>query len=408
MEVILDIMSLGMSYRKVNGEIYFRERTGIFRVADELARGLVKSPDIEVDFISPHYPSQSSQYIKDENFSKKSIAFPTIKHRAINKIKSITGNNKALNSILPSTSITSLVSKADIYHSPFFPILEEVSESQTIKSFLTVHDLIPILYPEYFENERNPLVKIAIQSNQKDGYYFCVSNSTKNDLCNYFSISPDRVFVTPLAASKARFFKCVNTTEIETVKAKYQLRDKQYFLSLSTLEPRKNIDHIIRCFIKLIQEEHLNDVYLVLAGTKGWDFDKIFNEIENASALKERIILTGYVADEDLAFLYSGALAFIYTSFYEGFGLPPLEAMQCGTPVITSNTSSLPEVVGDAGILVDPRDADTLCSAMLNIYSNTELREKMSNDSTAQAEKFSWDNFIQSNLYGYQKALANG
>ncbi len=407
MEVILDVMSLGVSYRKVNGEIYLRDRTGIFRVADELARGLVKSPNINVDFISPHYPSQSSRYIKDENISKKSIAFPTIKHRVINKIKSITGNNNVLNSILPSTSINALVNRADIYHSPFFPILEEVTQSKSIKSFLTVHDLIPILYPQYFENEKNPLVKIAIQSNQKDGYFFCVSNSTKNDLCNYFSINPDRVFVTPLAASKERFFKCVNTIEIETVKAKYQLRDKQYFLSLSTLEPRKNIDHTIRCFIKLIQEEHLNDVYLVLAGIKGWDFDKIFNEIENASMLKSRIILTGYVADEDLAFLYSGALAFIYTSFYEGFGLPPLEAMQCGTPVITSNTSSLPEVVGDAGILVDVRDTDTLCSAMLNIYSDSDLREKMSNSSIAQAEKFSWNKFLKSNVDGYKKALEN-
>ncbi|MVN21125.1 glycosyltransferase family 4 protein [Mucilaginibacter arboris] len=401
MKIILDIMALGASYLNDS------RRTGVFRVANELTKGLVNSSDCDVSFISPHYPSESSQYLLNEYISKKPISYPTIKDRIINKIKISIGNNKIIETILPSTNINTLVKKADIYHSPFFPVLEEVTANQKIQSFLTVHDLIPIIYPEYFENNTNPLVKAAILSNQKKGWYFCVSDSTKNDLCEYFSIDPERVFVTPLAASKTRFFKCTNTKEIETVKAKYNLSDKQYFLSLSTLEPRKNIDHIIRCFIKLIQEEHLNDVYLVLAGTKGWDFDKIFNEIENASAIKSKIILTGYVADEDLAFLYSGALAFVYMSFYEGFGLPPLEAMQCGTPVIVSNTSSLPEVVGSAGLLIDPRDTNTLCSAMLNVYGNSALREKMSVDSLVQAGKFSWDNFLKSNVDGYKQVLEN-
>jgi glycosyltransferase involved in cell wall biosynthesis len=140
-------------------------------------------------------------------------------------------------------------------------------------------------------------------------------------------------------------------------------------------------------------------------GTKGWDFDKIFQELSNLPTLKERVIITGYVADEDLAALYSGAMAFVYPSFYEGFGLPPLEAMQCGVPVITSNTSSLPEVVGDAGIMVAPTDADALCQSMLNLYASSDLRSKMSFKSIEQAKKFSWQNCTEQTIGAYQLAL---
>ena len=116
--------------------------------------------------------------------------------------------------------------------------------------------------------------------------------------------------------------------------------------------------------------------------------------------------MTGYVPDKDLAPLYSGAMMFVYPSFYEGFGLPPLEAMQCGVPVITSNTSSLPEVVGEAGMMVDPQDADELCQAMLKIYNSAEVRQKMSVDSLAQAQKFSWKRCAEQTIDTYKAAKA--
>ena len=163
----------------------------------------------------------------------------------------------------------------------------------------------------------------------------------------------------------------------------------------------------IKCFSRLAQDNALNDLSLVLVGTKGWAFDPIFKEIAANPKIRDRIIVTGYVDDKYLAPLYSGAMMFVYPSFYEGFGLPPLEAMQCGVPVITSNTSSLPEVVGKAGIMIDPEDADALCQAMLTIYDSTEVRQKMSADSLAQASKFSWQKCAEQTINAYKASITN-
>ncbi|HTP65773.1 MAG TPA: glycosyltransferase family 1 protein, partial [Geobacteraceae bacterium] len=135
------------------------------------------------------------------------------------------------------------------------------------------------------------------------------------------------------------------------------------------------------------------------------DYDKIFAELARHDFSRERVIVTGYVADEDLAALYSGAIAFVYPSLYEGFGLPPLEAMQCGVPVITSNTSSLPEVVGDSGILVDPRDADALCAAMLSLYKDSDRREMLAQSALQRAAEFSWKRCVDETVRAYKNSL---
>ncbi len=179
--------------------------------------------------------------------------------------------------------------------------------------------------------------------------------------------------------------------------------ESKHLLSVSTLEPRKNIERTIRAFLTLIQQEHINDLNLVLVGTKGWQFDGIFEEIKSNPALKKRIITTGFVTDEDLAALYSSAIGFVYPSIYEGFGLPPLEAMQCGTPVISSTKSSIPEVVGDAGILVEPTDETAISAAMLNFYQNENLRNELSKKALLQAAKFSWQRFTDEHIRIYQQ-----
>ena len=193
---------------------------------------------------------------------------------------------------------------------------------------------------------------------------------------------------------------------LEQVRKKFGIPNGPYILSLSTLEPRKNIAQTIRCFVRLLEQEKIDDLSLVLVGSKGWDYDSIFEEIAASPKIRDRIIVTGYAADEDLAPLYSGATMFVYPSFYEGFGLPPLEAMQCGVPVITSNTSSLPEVVGEAGIMVDPHDADELSQAMLKIYNSTDARQRMSLESLEQAQKFSWKRCAEQTIDTYKAAVA--
>ncbi|MDZ7935437.1 MAG: glycosyltransferase family 1 protein [Emticicia sp.] len=205
---------------------------------------------------------------------------------------------------------------------------------------------------------------------------------------------------------KEVFYQETDKEKIADTLKKYNIpANSKHLLSVSTLEPRKNIERTIRAFLKLIQQEHINDLNLVLVGTKGWQFDGIFEEIKSNPALKERIITTGFVADGDLAALYSSAIGFVYPSLYEGFGLPPLEAMQCGTPVISSTKSSIPEVVGDSGILVEPTDETAISAAMLKFYQNENFRNELSQKALLQATKFSWERFTDEHIEIYQKIL---
>ena len=278
-----------------------------------------------------------------------------------------------------------------------------------MRPFLTVYDLIPILHPQYFERLAgggDHPVKAIVDGIGREDWVVCISQKTKEDLCNYRKdIDPRRVFVTHLGASKW-FYPCKDSRAITTVRAKLKIPAKRYVLSVCTLEPRKNLAHLIRCFAQLIQQERLPDLHLVLVGKLGWKYESIFSEFNDAQGLRDRIIITGFVADDDLAALYSDALFFVFPSLYEGFGLPPLEAMQCGVPVITSNTSSLPEVVGNAGIMVDPRDGDGLCEAMLRLASDGSLRAELAGKSLDQAKHFSWAQCADQTLTAYQTAMS--
>ncbi|MEH2377428.1 MAG: glycosyltransferase family 1 protein [Nostoc sp.] len=292
----------------------------------------------------------------------------------------------------------------DIYHSTYYPLPNNIYYATRL---VTSYDLIPILFPEYFNHnsEHKHMIKNRIDQIDKNDFVCCISESTKQDICKYqLNLDEKQVFVTYLAADKEKFYPCDDQELIIKTKEKYKIPDQPYLLTLSTLEPRKNIAHVIRSFLRLLKNQHIDDLNLVLIGTKGWQYEEIFAEIDRVKELENRIIVTGYVPDEDLASLYSGALAFIYVSLYEGFGLPPLEAMQCGTPVITSNTSSLPEVVEDAGIMLDTHDGIGLCDAIFKLYSEPEYREILAKKSVQQAQKFSWDKYVQETIKIYELA----
>jgi len=299
---------------------------------------------------------------------------------------------------------------ADLFHATYYGIPSQIRQIPTLVKFLTVYDLTPVLFPDFYDIKTvaEHVVYQTLQSIQPDqDWVICISESTKRDLCEYVKISPDRVFVAYLAADPALFYPCPNAETLRLVQQRYQIPNGPYLLSVSTLEPRKNLDHVLRCFEQLLAQEHLPDLNLVLVGSRGWKNDKLLETVFRSEQLKQRVHFTGRVADEDLSAVYSGALAFVYPSFYEGFGLPPLEAMQCGVPVITSNTSSLPEVVGDAGIMVDPKDADALCQVILDLYQNSSQRQRRSYRSLEQARKFSWQKCAQQTIVAYQAALAS-
>ena len=294
---------------------------------------------------------------------------------------------------------------ADIYHSTFLPLVNAPPRSVCAARVLTVYDLIPIILPEFCTYENRALIEQVINSAVYADRVMAISESTKSDLCEHTGIDPDRVAVTPLAAS-AQFYPCQSREAHAEVRSKYGIPDGQYALSLCTLEPRKNIEQVIRSYVDLVRQQRLDDLSLVLVGTKGWDFDHIFDEIKGADALSDKIIITGYLPDEALAPVYSGATMFLYPSLYEGFGLPVLEAMQCGVPVVTSNVSSLPEVVGNAGIMLDPRDGAGLSQAMFDIYSDETLRERLALQGVAHANTFSWERCAKSTIAAYETALA--
>jgi glycosyltransferase involved in cell wall biosynthesis len=374
--VLYDISVLGL------GELYESARTGIYRVVEHIVQGLVASPEIKLAFcatqaISEHSPETITgcrQYLAKN---------PEFQHIPFFEFD------------FPSV---------DIFHSPFHVIPNRINAPVR---FLTVYDLIPIMFPQFIPSRVTRLQQITFSQTKCGDQFFCISHTTKKDLCRVVGVASERAMVTHLAADLALFYPCTENQQQIAVREKYNIGLTPYILSLCTLEPRKNIDHVLRAFASLLRKGLAGDTRLVLTGTKGWDFDRIFNEIDNNPELHTRIVLTGYVPDDDLAPLYSGATAFVYMSLYEGFGLPPLEAMQCGVPVITSNTSSLPEVVGDAGIMLDPQDIDGLCRAMHEVITNHALHKEMSKRSLLQAAHFSWDRCVEEIIAAYKNALNN-
>ncbi|MEG4207605.1 glycosyltransferase [Microcoleus sp. Pol7_A1] len=438
LKILYDISVLGYGHHVT------RSRTGVARVIENIALGLLTSTELELSFCATHsigavhntldylesqpifkdipfvHPSFIYQlrtklielYIMLENQSKVLINNGS-ESEALSLIESLKNPLvQAMNLTANHNSIDpNILSETDIFHSTFYHIPDQVRQIKNLKKVTTIYDLIPIVLSDLFVGKNDgdyQRMVMTLQSLTPEDSVICISQATRNDLLNHVkNLDPAKVSVSYLAANPDIFYPCYDTNKIAAIRKKYSIPDAQYILGVSTIEPRKNIQHAIRCFAKVVHQQGIKDLYLVLVGALGWDYEQILAEISQSSLSKDRVIMTGYVADEDLAALYSGALAFVYPSLYEGFGLPPLEAMQCGVPVITSNTSSLPEVVGDAGITIHPQDADSLCHNMLKIYNSASLRNEMSLKSLKQAQKFSWDRCIQETIAAYKIALSS-
>ncbi|GAB4526568.1 MAG: glycosyltransferase family 1 protein [Pleurocapsa sp.] len=298
--------------------------------------------------------------------------------------------------------------KFDVFHSPYYR-LPSLCITQNTPRIITIHDLIPVTAREFVDRNMTAYFESILNSiDYNRDWVTCVSEYTRQQFCEYTGMEQDRTFVTHLAADSC-FFPVKDKSIIKQVKQKYRIPDSPYFVCLaSQLEPRKNIPHLIQCFAKLIsQQNNLNDINLVLIGSQRFYQNKLAKVAKILQRYQERIIFTGYVEDEDLNALYSGATAFIFPSLQEGFGLPILEAMQCNVPVIASNVTSLPEVAGDAAILVDPQDKDELCQAMLTILNNESLRQELITKGSTRAKSFSWSKCAKQTIEIYQTAASN-
>jgi glycosyltransferase involved in cell wall biosynthesis len=226
------------------------------------------------------------------------------------------------------------------------------------------------------------------------------SESVKREVCEYFSLSPRKVVAVPEAARPV--FQPAPAEQVAQTKLQFGI-EGEFILFVGTIEPRKNLVTLARAFAEVLRHTSLRP-QLVIAGKKGWLTDELFSYIKEMDA-GDRVRFIGYVSDDDLRALYSSCRLCVYPSLYEGFGLPTLEAMACGAPVITSRTPAVMETVGDAARLVSPRDSQALASTIVELLEDEKARFELSSEGLRRAAQFSWEKTARLTLEVYREAL---
>ena len=324
-----------------------------------------KKPKLEIDFLKNH-----------KNVELKISRFP----------------NKILNFFLwyfDWPKLDKLIGGVDVF---FMPNLNFVALSPKVKLILTVHDLSFEYYPETFSWKRR-LWHIFINPQKiirRADKVLAVSDSTRNDLIGFYKINPAKVETVYNGVGEVFGRIDRNDSRLLKIKEKYAL-PFNFILFLGTFEPRKNIGGIVRAYERMRQEggSQLEKYKLVIAGSEGWKSAKLKREIKKSSLAKD-IYQVKFIDEEDKVFVYNLAALFVYPSFFEGFGLPPLEAIKCGVPVIVSDNSSMVETVGEAGILTDAFSADEIALAMKEFLIDKELKKEFYPAGIRQAQKFTW------------------
>lgn len=248
---------------------------------------------------------------------------------------------------------------------------------------ITIHDVAFFAYPHTFPQLRRMYKSLAVRrSVERADAIVVVSEATKRECLKYLGVDESKLHVIPNGLDP-HFTVITDTAKLQEARRKYTLPER-YILFVGTLEPRKNLTGLIQAFARLP-----DGFQLVIVGARGWLYNDLFRLVK-ALDLGDRVHFLGYVPVKDLVYLYNLAELFVYPSLYEGFGFPPLEAMACGVPVIASETSSLPEVVGDAGVLVDPGDPDMLTTVMHEFLTHPEMRQEYRRRGLERAKLFSW------------------
>jgi glycosyltransferase involved in cell wall biosynthesis len=293
--------------------------------------------------------------------------------------------------------------RADVYHGPavFLPLIK-----LGYRTVVTIHDLVSFLFPETVPKKYSMymrlMTRLAVRSADR---IIAVSHATKLDLEHVLHVPADRIVVIHEAVAP-EFGKPVRAAAVEAVAARYALH-RPYCLFVGNLEPRKNLPRLIEAFAQARARgaAAVRAHQLVLAGRRGWLYDGIFRAVE-AHGLAGEVVLTDYVAPADLPALYAGATCFVFPSVYEGFGLPVLEAMACGTPVIASRVGAIPEVAGDAALLVDNSHAGALAAAIETVVTDEGLRAELAARGRSRVGAFAWDDVARRTLAVYESVEA--
>ena len=290
--------------------------------------------------------------------------------------------------------------KAELFHGPAFSI----PWRGKVKSAVTIHDLAAFLYPHTHRSRFSHYLRWLVRGALRHANGVIVdAAATRRDLHEHLSIAPERVRV--IAGGVDEDFQPLPAEEVERFLTERQL-PREYILFVGAVEPRKNLLTLLRAYRKMCNDG-LADCPLVIVGQWGWGSEEasaLLEEIlaEQQTGEKPRIVQVGYAPREELPYYYARAAALAFPSLYEGFGLPPLEAMACGTPVVASDCSSLPEVVGDAGLLCPPTDEAAWAKALARVVNDSDLAAELVEKGRAQVAKFSWDKAARETLDYYQ------
>lgn len=355
-----------------------KDRTGVANHAYNLLKGLSAIDKENEYFLLFDRPDEATLLPLGENFRRVNLLMP--RRFLWQQIR------------LP---LGLLALGIDVFHSFTF----SVPLVRPCKAVTTIHDLSFMIFPQYADPAvRSYLGRMVPLAARHSDKIIAISENTKKDIVKVLGVSPDKVAVT-LCGVDPRFAPIRDEGMLSAFRRRDGLPDRM-ILFVGTLEPRKNVTALVRAFGLAKRSKNLEHK-LVLAGRKGPDYPQVVAAVDELG-LKDDVVFLDYFSDRDLPLLYSAADAFVYCSLYEGFGLPPLEAMACGTPVIASNNSSLPEVVGEAGVLVDPHSTEEMSGAIGRVLSDPDLRSRLSAKGFERARLFSWESTARQTLEVYR------
>ncbi len=261
------------------------------------------------------------------------------------------------------------------------------------KTVVTVHDMVYRAFPETVRGRTKHMLDLGlVKSMRRADRIVTDSEFSKSEIIKYYPEFAEKIRVVPCGVDMQKFHPETDPAKIAQVREKYGLSG-QYFLYLGTLEPRKNLERLIDAYAAFAKK-HETPAKLVLAGGKGWLYDGIFAKVQKLG-LEQQVIFTQYIDSEDMCALMSGALAFTFPSIYEGFGMPPLEAMACGTPVLVSDAASLPEVTGNSAVIVKADSTESIADGLERLYTDENLRGRLSAEGLERAKSFSWERSAQ-------------
>lgn len=356
--------------------LLYSGRSGIGYYQQELLKALIEINDKD-SFVLQFFDPKRRHGDVATSFKKKNVSIESCKWFSSTLIK-------MLWMILPIPYGLFFKSNQDV--SMFFNYY--LPPSVKGKKLLVVYDTVLKDHPETMSRKTKAVLNLTLKRSIRCAdKIITISQFSKDQIIKYYDVAAEDIVIIPCAADENKFFPADDRETVKKyIRSKYDIAGN-YYLYLGTLEPRKNITGLIEAYDKALKKQSALPL-LVIAGGKGWLYEQIFQRVKELG-ISDKVIFTGYVEDSDVPMLMNGADAFCFPSFYEGFGMPPLEAMSCGIPVIVSNTSSLPEVTGNCGISVDPNNTDEIADALIRV-TDRNFQKEQSQRSLERARTFSW------------------